>query len=113
MRETKELPVLTDTFESAKDFRPLENSIYIFASTGELRASHIESWRSNIQGVKLCEICYETQSSFQLKGDSSFISLRSEIEIRALWNDATPNVKIYLDITGLTHSVWAGILKLQ
>lgn len=111
MRETKELPVLTDTFESAKDFKPLENSIYIFASTGELRASHIESWRSSIQGVKLCEICYETQSSFQLKGDSSFISLRSEIEIRALWNDAAPGVKIYLDITGLTHSVWAGILK--
>lgn len=111
MRETKELPVLTDTFENAKDFKPLENSIYIFASTGELRASHIESWRSSIQGVKLCEICYETQSSFQLKGDSSFISLRSDIEIRALWNDAAPGVKIYLDITGLTHSVWAGILK--
>lgn len=111
MRETKELPVLTDTFESAGDFKPVENSIYIFASTGELRASHIESWRSTIQGVKICEVCYETQSSFQLKGDSSFISLRSEVEIKTLWEDAIPGVKVYLDITGLAHSVWAGILK--
>lgn len=111
MRETKDLPILTDTFEHAREFIPVENSIYIFASTGELRASHIESWRSTIQGVKICEICYETQSSFQLKGDSSFISLRSELEIQTLWKDAAPGVKVYIDITGLTHSVWAGILK--
>ncbi|MFQ6556873.1 hypothetical protein Q7F05_13040 [Pseudomonas sp. Lb2C1-1] len=111
MRETKDLPILTDTFEHAREFNPVENSIYIFASTGELRASHIESWRSTIQGVEICEICYETQSSFQLKGDSSFISLRSELEIQTLWKDAAPGVKVYIDITGLTHSVWAGILK--
>jgi hypothetical protein len=111
MRETKDLPILTDTFEHAREFNPVENSIYIFASTGELRASHIESWRSTIQGVEICEICYETQSSFQLKGDTSFISLRSELEIQTLWKDAAPGVKVYIDITGLTHSVWAGILK--
>jgi hypothetical protein len=111
MRETKDLPILTDTFEHAREFNPVENSIYIFASTGELRASHIESWRSTIQGVEIREICYETQSSFQLKGDTSFISLRSELEIQTLWKDAAPGVKVYIDITGLTHSVWAGILK--
>jgi len=111
MRATKDTPVLTDTFENASDFRPCDNSIYIFASTGELRAQHIESWRATIVGVKIHEITLESQNSFTVKDIELPISLRSEVEIQSLWRGYDPKVKIYLDITGLTHSVWAGILK--
>ncbi|WP_275906926.1 hypothetical protein [Aeromonas sp. 5HA1] len=111
MRETKEIPILTDTFDKAEDFRPIENSLYIFASTGESRTSHTDSWSTLIQNVKLLEILEETQNSFKVKGDVNSISLRSELALKALWVDLLPASKVYLDITGLTHSVWAGILK--
>ncbi|MFA1030087.1 hypothetical protein ALP10_00699 [Pseudomonas syringae pv. helianthi] len=111
MRETKDLPILTDTFDRTEDFRPEENSIYIFALTGERRASHTSAWASSIQNVKLIEVCEETQISFKVKGKNSSISPRSELDVKTLWAQLTPGAKVYLDITGLTHSVWAGILK--
>ncbi|UVM21166.1 hypothetical protein [Pseudomonas wadenswilerensis] len=111
MRETKDLPILTDTYNSTEDFRPVENSLYIFASTGERRASHITSWSTTAHNITLIEICDETQSSFKTKGNDSPLSLRSEVEIQSLWASTPAGTRIYLDITGLTHSVWAGILK--
>ncbi|WP_272673978.1 MULTISPECIES: hypothetical protein [unclassified Providencia] len=111
MRETKELAILTDTFDNVDFFRPVENSTYIFASAGEVRASHIDAWKASINNVRFLEISQETQISFKITGNEKLISLRSELNMSSLWETLQPNDTVYIDITGLTHSVWASILK--
>ncbi|BCQ53753.1 hypothetical protein [Burkholderia gladioli] len=111
MRATKDVPVLTDTYESASDFRPVENCVYVFASGNEARAKHMESWRADVKAVRFCEIEQEALDQFRIKETGVTLSLRSAVQLASLWDGLDANATIYIDITGLTHAVWAGILK--
>lgn len=111
MRATKDVPVLTDTFERAADFRPVKNSIYVFSYSGEERASHMDSWRKNAQGVAFCEIEQEELDQFRVRETGAVISLRSAVQLASLWDGLDHDTTIYIDLTGLTHAVWAGLLR--
>jgi hypothetical protein len=47
-------PSLTDVYEHAADFVPLQNSVYIHMPSPEERSVHIEAWRERASGVFLC-----------------------------------------------------------
>lgn len=111
MRETKELIVYTDTYENASQFRPKENSIFIFGSSSEDRADHIDSWRALANSVTFKEIHSESNISFFLKGELNPYSMRSDGDLSRFFSTPDSYDVVYLDITGLTHSVWAGLLK--
>jgi hypothetical protein len=111
MRATKDVPILTDTYENAADFRPVTNCIYVFASGNEARAKHMESWRAIANAVRFCEIEQEELDQFRIKDTGAILSLRSTVQLASLWEHLDAGATIYLDITGLTHAVWAGILK--
>ncbi|CAE6816114.1 hypothetical protein R69776_05918 [Paraburkholderia nemoris] len=111
MRATKDVPILTDTYESAADFRPVGNCIYVFASAGEARAKHMESWRASAGAVRFCEVEAEDFDQFRIKETGETLSLRSAVQLASVWNGLDDDATIYIDITGLTHAVWAGLLK--
>ncbi|CAB3865319.1 hypothetical protein LMG26684_02789 [Achromobacter mucicolens] len=111
MRATKDVPVLTDTFECPDDFRPAGNCIYVFASGGEQRAKHMEKWRAEVDQVRFYEVEEETLDQFKVKETGEFVSLRSAAQMARLWVELPPDAVIYIDITGLTHAVWAGLIK--
>jgi hypothetical protein len=111
MERIKTLPLMTDTFDSPTDFIPQDSSVYIFGQTDESRSKHISGWASTIQNIKLMQITEQKISSFFIDDNDQEILLRSDKSIAGLWNGLPSNMTIYIDITGLTHSVWAAILK--
>jgi len=111
MRATKDVPILTDTYENVTAFRPVSNCVYVFASGGEIRARHMESWRADVDAVRFCEIEQEELDQFGIKETGEIISLRSAVQMGSLWSGLDSETTIYIDITGLTHAVWAGLIK--
>src|SRR5690554_515301 len=111
MRATKDVPILTDTHENASEFRPEGNCLYVFASGGETRAKHMENWKADVGTVKFCEVDQEELDQFRVKETAAILSLRSAKQLASLWDGLGDDATIYIDITGLTHAVWAGLLK--
>lgn len=104
-------PLLTDSFDRADEFRPVTGSTYVFGQTTEERSSHLTSWTS-LSGTTFVQICEEKDTSITVKvaGETREVLLRSERQLADLWN-SIPDQTVYLDITGLSHHVWAPLLK--
>ena len=88
MNKLKNVPIYTDTFQQAGDFKPLDHSIYVFGLTDEVRSQHIADWRNSTVNVNFIEISEKTNSSFIVNGDdSNEIFLRSDQNLSNLWKD--------------------------
>lgn len=113
MKEVKtQRPILTDTYSTPDTFSPEANSIYVFGESEEFRCRHIEHWRDRATGVRLLQIIEEDGTTFSLKNSASKYFLRSSNSLLELWSSGEVTLnRIYIDITGLSHSVWAALLK--
>jgi hypothetical protein len=111
MTDPRDQPILTDTFSAASQFLPPADSVYIYRSSGEDRSDHIESWRGKVSGLRLVQVTDETQNDFSVAGHEVRYLLRSTESVLRLWSQIQRATHVYLDITGLTHPVWAAILR--
>lgn len=111
MRESKDEPILTDTYTSAAEFFPSVGSIYIYGQNAEQRSNHVARWRDSANQVLFYEINLETQSEFHITDREHVYMLRSAESLGMLWKNVALNTRVYIDITGLTHPVWASLLK--
>ena len=104
-------PIPTETFDSAQLFRPPPGSTYIYGLSHEDRSGHVSSWRDSAADVTCIEISQESQTSFRASGVDSEFFLRSSRGLAKLFEGCAQGERIYVDITGLTHPVWAAILR--
>lgn len=111
MDKLKNTPLFTDTYNSPDAFKPVDASIYIFGVTDEVRSRHISDWKGSTNGITFLEVLNQSLSSFAVNSTSNEILLRSDKSLATLWSGVDKNSTLYIDITGLSHSVWAGILK--
>jgi len=113
MRSVRECPILTDTYEKASDFRPEPQSTYIFGQSSEARSEHVGSWHVSSPNTVLKQLSQHDSGTFNLLSSThQAFSLRSEVDLGRFWDQEVPTDTAYLDITGLTHSVWAAILRI-
>ncbi len=111
MRATKYEPILTETYENLVDFVPTENSIYIYGDGVEARAAHVVSLRSSSPSLTYFRVENESQNGFQIAGREGDYFLRSRTSLASLWEGLKKGTRIYIDMTGLTHPVWAALLR--
>lgn len=108
MADPIELPLFTNAFERAEEFQPARDSAYIFGILEE-RSSHIDAWKPSRVDVKLVELIEHERPIIAVRDGTKF-SLRSRADISGFLRSL--NCKTcYLDITGLSHHVWAPLLK--
>lgn len=110
MRKVSDEPVLTDTYDSPDQFVPESNSVYFYGCSDEERSRHILAWGEKSENISFKYVVHEEQSGFRLDSGEE-IHLRSEKSLATLWDKAEIGNKVYIDITGLTHSVWAAVLR--
>ena len=108
MVNLKNQPILTDTYESPNDFIPELNSIYVYGETDEIRSTHITNFASqhNITLLKIRDI---ENNEISIEGVDFY--LRSIKSLSKIWENTGKLTKIYIDITGLSHSIWSAIIK--
>ena len=95
---------------AARDFRPGDGSAYIFAGGPEERAGHVDVWRGSAR-VLLVEVQSQSEAGFSalIEGRTRSVQLRSAGQLADLLR-GVPH-RVYLDITGLSHSTWAPLLR--
>lgn len=111
MPDIRSEPIPTETFDSAQLFHPPPGSTYIYGLSHEDRSGHVSSWRDSAANVTCIEISQESQTSFRASGVDSEFFLRSSRGLAKLFGECAQGARIYVDITGLTHPVWAAILR--
>ncbi|WP_196488896.1 hypothetical protein [Burkholderia diffusa] len=111
MRDIRREPILTDTYETVAQFRPVEGSAYIYRVSGEDRSSHTSQWRSQCRNVLFIEIESETPAGFRIKGDERDYFLRGAASLLSLIQPLGAGRIVYIDITGLSHPTWAAIVR--
>jgi hypothetical protein len=111
MRALRDEPVLTETFSAAAQFRPSPGSFYFYARSPEARSSHVDSWKLTASAVVFKEVLKESPDSFELTGGVEVYWLRNASSLNSIFSVMAHGSVVYLDITGLSHSVWAALLR--
>jgi len=110
-------PLSTKLYSSWENFTPSVGSIYIYGTSIEARSVHPEQWEQKTKHVEFVRVWSEET------GDTPFSTCRLEygeksqvLHLRAGDNltqfiSDIPGTQIYVDITGLSHGVWAPLLR--
>src|SRR5215212_9636263 len=110
----RDLPILTDIYSTVDEFIPEKDSVYVSGTSVEERSVHSTEWEqaAAARGVEFVRINSQEISTIELdvRGTSIKVALRSTAQMRMLW-DKFSNRAVYLDITGLSHHVWAPLVK--
>jgi hypothetical protein len=108
-------PLFASYWEDLEQFSPARGSSYVYASSIEERSQLPETWLARHQETRFIQIAHRSSDEGTLTatlpdGESLTISLRSRSQLASLV-DAMGAGRVYLDVTGLDHPAWAGILR--
>ena len=105
-------PLLTESFSALDRFRPDAGSTYIFGSSVEERSDHSIAWENAADGVGFVQVVEQSDTTCVVKVAEEFLTLvlRNRSMLASLWERLSPN-PLYIDITGLSHHVWAPLIK--
>lgn len=112
MATIRERPFFTKIYDNPSEFAPSTDSVYIHARSVEVRSTHIDSWpsRGDVALVPITEGDDSSMSYPAPDGVRREVLLRSERQAKQLWAEYATG-EVYLDITGLSHHVWAPLLR--
>lgn len=114
-RELAERPLLTSHFTHVRDFSVESQATYIFVyNADEPRSLHVRELRDRCPQVAFLEITFQDRQQFGYRGadgSEKIVVLRSPKQLAAFWEREVANRRCYLDMTAMTHSVWAPLVK--
>jgi len=108
-------PLPTDIYEGWNSFLPLDGSAYVYGTSAEERSAHPSDWEARCSNVKFVRVTERNSSEVSVDlgvaaSSDGNVQLRSKEQLRRFWNDVGAE-SVYLDITGLSHHVWAPLLR--
>lgn len=109
--DIRERPLFTDTYSNISEFIPTGESAYIYGAFPEERSTHVQVWEAKTSNVKFVRIEEREANDFVTEIDNKIIniSLRNKDQLQNLFIKLGRRI-IYLDITGLSHHIWAPLL---
>ena len=105
-------PTLTDVYTTLDSFIPAADSAYVFGTSGEERCAHSQSWEAKASDVLFIRVIQQQDETFEVEigHDQVTVSMRSTKQLGEMLRKIG-KTKVYLDITGLDHKVWAPLLR--
>jgi hypothetical protein len=103
-------PLLTETLADVDAFVLKERSLLVYGCSPEDRSVYSDDWLARLVDVDVCRIEIQDATQISVAGQTGFIALRSEKQLAGLWKTGRYRL-IYIDITGLSHHVWAPVLR--
>lgn len=111
MRAIRDEPLLTSAV-ALSEFLPDPSSAYVYGTSVEERSGHSRDLELRATAVTFVKVLDQEPASFSvdLRGTIRTVMLRSRAQVERMLDDIDEDT-IYLDVTGLSHHVWAPILK--
>ncbi len=107
-----DLPLLTRRHTDWSDFQLPIDSCYIHARSSEERSIHPSFWEKKHSECRFVEIVGQQPFRFSvtLDGSTQDILIRSNAALSQLLSQIE-SPRLFVDITGLEHHVWASLLR--
>ena len=107
-----EQPLLTRTHTDWSDFQLPVGSCYIYARSSEERSEHPILWEQKHCGCRFVEILEQQPFRFSvtIDGSTQNILIRSNAALSHFMSQID-STRLFVDITGLEHHVWASLLR--
>lgn len=103
-------PLPTETFKSRADYSVSADALYVFGQSEEERSHFADDWKNAQQ----CDFLQLSESADGLEvssvPDGALVPLRSERHVGTLLA-ASEGRPLVIDVTGLSHHVWAPLLQ--
>lgn len=108
-----ERPLLTRTFIDWSDLELPSTSCYIYARSSEERSRHPGLWEQRNDDCRFVEIVHQERFSFsaRIDGSTQDIGIRSRAALSSFMSQLHAAGRLYVNITGLEHHVWAPIVR--
>lgn len=105
-----ERPLPVTVFDDVEGFSAPHGCVYLAARLGEERSAHVRELESRSPGATFIEIVNQSRFEFAVADAESRVLLRSSMGIGEFLGSLATSGPLYVDITGLTHAVWAGLI---
>lgn len=99
----------TDLYDPLDLFTPPGGSVFISGLSVEERSEHVTDLRNRAKDTTFVEIVNQQPMTFDVAGGEAGIALRSEQRLERFWLTHAGSTA-YLDITGLSHQIWAPLV---
>ncbi|WP_293682364.1 hypothetical protein, partial [uncultured Phenylobacterium sp.] len=109
MEDLRLRPVFTTVHDAVDDFSPTGAAAYFFAASEEERSQHVVGLQGRVTGVRFVRITQTGDYTITLDGAGP-VALRSQDALRAALA-ALDVHRVYVDMTGMNHSVWAPLVR--
>ena len=105
-------PIFTSVYSSVDELSPGAGSLYVTGESVEERSRHTALWEERCPDATFAYVCdtSRNEAAVSIKGRTHRVLLRSLSSMAAIVGSGEYS-SIYLDITGLEHSVWAPLLR--
>lgn len=110
MPELSERLLCTESYDSFDLFLPKPDSVLLFGRSVEFRSLATRSLDGRVAGLRLVEIRELNPAAIEKGGEGLPVALRSDRQLGEFW-DSLGVPDAYLDITGLSHGVWAPLVR--
>ena len=115
MPAVSDSPLFSSYYDNVDSFVPIAGSTYVYASSieerSQLPAAWVERHAGNVRFVKISQPLEDSSFTATLPNGSTLkVSLRSRSQLSGLV-DSIKAPRVYLDVTGLDHPTWAGLLR--
>lgn len=107
------LPLLTRTHSDWDNFQLPIASCYIYARSSEERSEHPGLWKQRHEGCRFVEIVKQEHFGFsaRIDGLTQDIRIRSRTDL-SRFISTFDSARVYINITGLEHHVWASLIRI-
>ena len=107
-----ELPLLTRMYDNWSKLQLPADSCYIYARSSEERSEHPSHWEQKQVGCHFVEVVNQQPFSFSVAigGHIQDVRIRSKADLLQLVSQVN-STRVFVDITGLEHHVWASLMK--
>lgn len=108
MDDLRRRALFTEVHDAVDQFEPAAGSVYLFASSEEERSHHANGLAARASGSRFIRV--EEVGSYEIVADGRSVGLRSASRLEAFLRSLTGDI-LYLDMTGMSHSVWAPLVR--
>jgi hypothetical protein len=112
MSQVRDQPLFTELIADAETFSLRDGASFIAGVTAEARSHHVERLQKRCPTGRFVDVAGGTDSAFEWSdgGDQITVRVRSANELQTFWQQVRSSVDTYLDITGLSHPIWAPLV---
>lgn len=103
-------PLFTRSFDAADDFTPPRGAAYLFAASEEERSRHVETMQVRAQDCQFVRLEQSGEYQVTVAETGAEFGLRSAAQLESLLATA-PGTPLFLDMTGMSHSLWAPLVR--